>query len=118
MNKEILIVNGKTYQAKEVDFNFICRLELDGIEFSKIDKKYMNLIKSYVAYCMDADTEDAGKEIEQHLINGGSFNDFNDIIAQKMEDSDFFRSMGQKKTEESNPTVQKKTRKSTAEASE
>lgn len=116
MKKEMITVNGKSYQAKEVDFNFICRLELDGIEFSKIDKNYMNLIKSYVAYCMNIDTEDAGKEIEQHLINGGSFNDFNDIITQKMEDSDFFRALGQKKTDESDSAVQKKARKSTAEA--
>ena len=36
---ERININGNYYQAKEIDFNFICNLEVEGVEFAKMGKK-------------------------------------------------------------------------------
>ena len=58
----------------------------------------MSLIRTYLAFCGNITKEQAGKEIESHLINGGEFNDVVEAMSEEMQNSGFFRSMG-KKTE-------------------
>ena len=92
---ERFTLNGRVYQAKEIDFNYICMLEVEGIEFQKMGKGFLNMIKIYVAYCMDADPEVAGEEINQHIKNGGKLSEITDVLSEKIETSDFFRAMAE-----------------------
>ena len=87
---KLFTVNGKSYRAKEFDFNFLCDLEDQNLSLEDIDKKPMSLIRSYLAFSADITKEQAGIEIEKHLENGGKFNDIVEIMGQQMQDSGFF----------------------------
>ena len=108
---EKISINGKVYQAREIDFNFVCLLEAEGIEMSKMGKSFMNIIKVYAAYCMGVDTETAGIEINQHLINGGNMEDLINVVSKKMDESDFFRAISKDQNEETTTTSQKASKK-------
>ena len=88
-------VNGKSYKAKEFDFNLLCDLEDQGLSLEDIDKKPMSLIRTYLAFCGGITKEQAGKEIEAHIGNGGKFNDVVEAMSEQMNNSGFFRSLQQ-----------------------
>ena len=67
--KETSVVNGKTYPAKEITFNFVCDLGLYGIGIDDIGTKMMPAARYYMAYCMGTSVEKAGEIIEQHCNN-------------------------------------------------
>ena len=86
-------LNGKKYNAKAFDFNLICELEDMGISMADIAKKPMSTVRAYFAMCHGGSVEDAGKEMEQHIINGGGFENVISVMNEEMEKSDFFRSL-------------------------
>jgi len=92
---KIFNVNGKSYKAKEFDFNLLCDLEEQGLSLEDIDKKPMSLIRTYLAFCGNLTKEQAGKEIEAHLASGGKFNDVVEAMSDQMNNSGFFRSIQQ-----------------------
>ena len=100
-------LNDKQYEAKEFDFNFICDLEEMGLSIADAPKKPMALARIYIGFCMGEDKNTAGMEIEQHIINGGSFDEVMKLMNGRIDDSDFFRALDQKK--------EKKTTKSTSQ---
>lgn len=116
---QTFLLNGKLYHAKAFDFNMMCDLEEIGISLEDADKKPMSLIRTYIAMCMNANKEYAGKEIEAHLVNGGTFDDIMDVMKEEMEKSDFFRSIGKSEetipteSQENTPKTSKKVRKTT-----
>ena len=114
--RETITINGRKYQAKEIDFNFICKLELEGVEFTKMGKSYMTLAKVYAAYCMDVDSDIAGNEIQEHLINNGNINDIMEVISVKLDESDFFRAVSKNSEETPTETPKKGRTKKEAEA--
>lgn len=106
---EKIKVNGKIYQAVDIDFNFVCTLEEAGISLQDFGKKAISAVRCYVAECMGAPLEIAGKEIEKHMIGGGNLDDIMDVMSKKIDDSDFFRSFKDKTEEESeSPKTNKK----------
>ena len=104
---KLFTVNGKSYRAKEFDFNFLCDLEDQNLSLEDIDKKPMSLIRSYLAFSADITKEQAGIEIEKHLENGGKFNDIVEIMGQQMQDSGFFRSIRKDEEEDTGATSTK-----------
>lgn len=86
-------VNGKKYKAKPFDFNLACDLEDLGISLQEAEKKPMSMVRAYFSFCIGRDKEYAGKEMEQHIINGGSFDDITKAMSEEMEKSDFFRGL-------------------------
>lgn len=92
MNKTFEL-NGVTYIAKAFDFNIICDLEDMGVSLQDAQKKPMGLIRAYIAICMGGTIEEAGKVMEQHIINGGAFDEVMGVIAEEMNKSDFFQSI-------------------------
>ena len=104
---KLFTVNGKSYKAKEFDFNFLCDLEDQNLSLEDIDKKPMSLIRSYLAFSANITKEQAGIEIEKHLESGGKFNDIVEIMGQQMQDSGFFRSLNKGTEEESGETSPK-----------
>lgn len=84
-------VNGKEYVAKEFSFNLVCDLEDMGISMADIAEKPMSTVRAYFALCTGKGKDYAGKEMEQHLISGGNFEEVVEAMNAEMEKSDFFR---------------------------
>lgn len=92
MVKEI-VVNGKVYATKPVTFNTICQFEDMGIPMSEIEHKSVMLLRAYAAICMEKKAEQAGVEIEQHVLNGGTFDEIANALNQAIEESGFFQAL-------------------------
>lgn len=101
-------INGKEYKSKPFDFNMVCDLEDMGIEVDKMRSKQTSAIRAYFAICSEKGKEFAGKEIEQHIINGGKLEDIANVISEELEKSDFFRTLQEteKKETAKNPEEQ------------
>lgn len=93
MTKETITINGRTYKAKEFDFDFMCALEESGISLQDMGSKMFTTVRCYVAYCMNTNLDIAGNEINSHIVNGGTFDEFTEVFQQKANDSDFFRAL-------------------------
>lgn len=101
-------LNGNVYQAKEIDFNMICDLEEQGISLEDIEKKPMSMIRTYIAFCMNANKEYAGKEIEAHMIAGGNLGDIASVMSSAMEESGFFQAISESKAKKTSTSKAKK----------
>lgn len=88
-------VNGKEYKSKEFDYNLICDLEEIGISLEQITTKPLSMVRAYFAICAGKDKEFVGKEIVEHMKNGGNINDVMEAMTKEMELSDFFRALAQ-----------------------
>lgn len=88
-------VNKKKYTAKPFDLNMVCDLEDYGVSLAEMKSKSMSMVRAYFALCANLDKDDAGSEIQQHLLNGGKFNDIIDVMKKEMEESDFFRALSE-----------------------
>lgn len=99
-------VNGTEYKAKAFDFNLICDLEDMGISIEAAGNKPMSLLRAYFGLCAGKGREYAGKELEAHIINGGTFEEIMEAMSYEMDKSDFFQS--QTKTEEEKTTASSK----------
>lgn len=84
------VINGKEYRARAFDFNLLCDLEDMGISLQAAAGKPMSMVRAYFAICADMSREAAGKEMEEHIAKGESFEDIMKVIAAEMEKSDFF----------------------------
>lgn len=100
-------INGKKYTAPKFDFNTVCYFEEAGISLAEGRKKPSALIRAYFAILFDGDKEEAGKELEAHMVNGGTFDEMMTAMTKEMNESDFF----QKITEKTN-SKKKQTEKS------
>lgn len=91
-------INGKEYKAKSFDFNLVCDLEDMGISLEQASNKPTSLVRAYFGLCAGKSKEYAGKEMEAHLMAGGTFEDIMVAMSDEMAKSDFFRHLN--KTEE------------------
>lgn len=89
-------INEKEYKAKAFDFNMICDLEELGVSLDKMQKTPMSGVRAYFALCADSSLDVAGEELQEHLLNGGSFDDLVSAMSDAMEQSDFFRKLAKK----------------------
>lgn len=92
-------INDNKYTAKEIDFNAYCEFEDMGLSFfgSDMGKRGMSFVRGYLAYCGNMSLEDAGKQMECHIINGGDFTQLSEIFAEEVEKSSFFQALRNKK---------------------
>lgn len=88
-------INGKKYVTKDFDFNLVCDLADRGVDISKSLGNPLALVRAYVSICSGLPMETAGKEIQEHIINGGNINDIMGIISNEIDKSDFFRYLNQ-----------------------
>ena len=103
-------INEKRYQAKPFDFNTVCDLEDNGVSLQDMSKKPMSMARAYFALCLNGDKEKAGKEIQEHVMHGGDFNDLYTAMGEELNESDFFQALNQKQNEET-PEVEIKEEK-------
>lgn len=103
-------INGKEYEGAKYNFNTSCLFEELGVNIADIGKKPMGLMRAYLAISSGMDVEEAGNEIEQHLINGGNLVDIQNVLGEEMNNSGFFKSLLEKVTT-TEETQEKKTKK-------
>lgn len=108
----IFTVNGKEYKAKAFDFNLVCELEDMGISLQEAGNKPMSMVRAYFGLCAGKDKEYAGKEMEAHIISGGSFEDIMNAMSDEMEKSDFFRNLNKTAEPEVAENTERKSKKS------
>lgn len=89
----IFTINGTEYKAKSFDFDLVCALEDMGMQIDEMGSKKMSMIRAYFALCAGKGKEFAGKELNEHIINGGKFDDIIEVISKEMEVSDFFQAL-------------------------
>ena len=112
-------INGKSYTAKEFDYNFVCDISDMGIDIDNCMSNPFSMCRVYLALCGSITLEQAGKELEKHILSGKDLSELQDIITKKMEESDFFlhiTGVAQKKLEEKiaeEKVIEKKTTKKT-----
>lgn len=91
------IVNHKRYTARAFDFNMMCDLEDEGYTLQDMVKKPLSMTRAYFAICAELEKEEAGKELEAHMVEGGTLEAVSKAMSKEMAESDFFQSL--KKTE-------------------
>lgn len=95
-------LNDKEYNL-EIDFNGICKLAEYGIDIYDRTSPFV-LIRGIVALAV-GDLEQAGDEIQRHIVNGGDFGKLAEETTACLEDSGFFQAMLQKTTLDAKPKV-------------
>lgn len=95
MVKEI-VINGKVYAAKPITFNTICQFEDLGVPMSEIEQKSVMLLRAYAAICMEKKVEQAGGEIEKHVLNGGTLDEIANTLNQAIGESGFFQALSKR----------------------
>lgn len=91
----IIKINGKEYKIKEINFGALRELEKVGFNINtlkNLTENYWGALSSLVAFTIDDKQEVADKEIESHIANGGSIDDFAPLF-DSITDSDFFRNL-------------------------
>ena len=114
-------INGRTYQAKELDFEYLVEMDKAGINVDNITG--LASINLYLSYCSGMTEKQASSEISKHMINGGSLDELTQAFGEMVSESDFFRSImgtnNEEETEEENPGEEKsKTKRKKTSATE
>lgn len=98
-------INGKIYNIPEVDFDTICQLEENGVYLLNMDRKnpkIATMVRGIVAWIMGVEPEQASREIQAHIQNGGNIGDIITAASEAVTSSGFFNRSPQ---ESSNKTV-------------
>ncbi len=89
-----ITINEKKYELAPIDFNALCELEELGFALADAPKQTFKTMRALCAHVMKCDVDVAGKEIEEHLANGGTIADLKPLFDNLVE-SDFFRNISQ-----------------------
>ena len=108
-------INGKRYTAKPFDFNTVCELEDNGVSLTQMKEKPMSMIRAYFALCYGGSKEDAGREIQAHIIAHGKFDEIYKVMGEEMEESDFFQALNQNQ-EQKTPEMEEQKEEKAAKA--
>lgn len=96
-------INGKEVKL-EVTFNTICQLEDMGVDITE-SAKPMSMLRGFIALALNESLEDAGKEIEQYVVNGGDIKELTGVMTSALKESGFFQALA-KKAEDREEAVQ------------
>lgn len=98
-----MTINGKEITAKPIDFNATIELNELGGDIYSFGTKPLAALRAYIAYCEGVSAEEAGREIEAHIIGGGDLSDLSAAFIKACDESAFFKAMIAKaKTAEKN----------------
>ena len=92
-------INDKVYEGAKYDMNTHCLFEEYKTDVLLIQKQPLSVLRAYLSISSGMDLDEAGKEIEAHIIKGGKLEDISKALLTEMDQSDFFLAMvgGKKK---------------------
>lgn len=103
--RKVIEINEKKFKPAELTFNNVVKLEDMGVSLMDTDKHSMALVRGYVALCENISEEEAGNELEQHVIKDGTIESIAECLSEAVNESGFFQALN-KKEEEKTPTTQ------------
>jgi hypothetical protein len=107
--KNTFTVNGRKYIGRVFDFNTAADLDFMGLSVSDFGKKNLAMARAYLALYNGNDVEWAGREIQAHIVNGGTLTDLFEVFGNSVSDSDFFQAITANKETETQQESEEKT---------
>lgn len=101
-------INGKEYEGAKYDFNTYCTMAEMGVDIGDMFSKPYLACRAYLAVSGGMTVEQAGDEIEEHLINDGELSGLSDALAKELESSGFFMKMMEKLKKQAEAAQKKK----------
>lgn len=89
--KKTFEVNGKKYEAREIEFGEVVEFEDYGVDITNPGKKPISAVVAYFGICSGLDKEDATAEIGKYLENGGDIHNLIALLQEVLNNSPFFR---------------------------
>lgn len=111
-------INGKSYIAKEFDYNLICDISDMGINIDTCMSNPYSMCRVYLAICGGMTLAQAGNELQAHVLNGNDLSVLTDVITKMMEESGFFLHITGQTESVAEETVKKATTKKTTKKAE
>lgn len=91
--ERIIEINGRKFKAAEITFGTIRAMERLGVDFNNLNENTFGLISAYVSVSTHLSQEAADHLINEHIVNGGNFNDIMEAFKEQLDDSSFFRTL-------------------------
>ena len=107
-------INGKEYNGAKFDYNTYCTLSEMGIPVDKLLTDPFVGVRGYLAVSGDMTVLEAGKELEEHIINDGDLSEISKVFAEEINTSGFFQKLLSKASNmvtETKPETKPRTRK-------
>lgn len=95
MQSKILSLNGKDYEiSTKINFGSIVEMEEYGVDLMALgnNKQTFTQIRNITAFFLKISIEEATKEINEHLENGGKLKDLF-VLFEVLANSDFFQKL-------------------------
>lgn len=89
-------INGKEYNGAKFDYNAYCTFSEMGIPVDKLLGDPFVGVRGYLAISGDMTVEEAGKELEEHIINDGELTDISNAFYNEIKSSGFFQKLLEK----------------------
>ena len=93
-------INGTVYEVPELDFNAIAELSENGVDIlsRKIAKKSaLTVARGVAAWIMGTDVEEAGREIQDHMLEYGELPPVIEILREEVNNSVFIKKLSEKR---------------------
>lgn len=89
-------INGKEYNGAKFDYNAYCTFSEMGIPVDKLLGDPFVGVRGYLAISGDMTVEEAGRELEEHIINDGDLTDISNAFYNEIKSSGFFQKLLEK----------------------
>ena len=86
-------INGKEYEGAKFNYNAYCNLSEMGIPIDRLIGDPLVGVRGYLAISGGMTVEQAGDELEQHLINDGDLSGISKVFSDELNKSGFFQKM-------------------------
>lgn len=106
--RKAVVVNGKSYSPAEMNFNNVCRMEELGAPITSHKELTLSTVRAYFAICAGIGLDEAGAEIEAHMVGGGELKEISEAYAEAIEESDFFQALKKNAEAETSKETKKK----------
>ena len=105
-------INGKEYTGAKFNYNAYCSLSEMGIPIDRLINDPLVGVRGYLAISGDMTVEQAGDELEEHLINDGDLSEISKVFSNELNNSGFFQKLVAKMTA-ATEVAEKKTNRAT-----
>lgn len=97
-------INNRVYKALEPDFNFVA-------DYGDSLNNPTKAARAYLAFCGRMSEEQAGHELNSHIISGNDLEEISSVLIEEIENSGFFQALNKSKETEVTTSATKKAKK-------
>jgi hypothetical protein len=102
-------INGVNYGIPTIGFKAVKQLSQYGVSLFDLDFKrdFLSIISAFAGLATGLNSDDVDDLIEQHLLGGGTMEEWVDEILKAVENSPFLQSMNKKQKKAQSKTAVK-----------